>query len=314
MATNITAPIVLFVYNRPWHTRQTLNSLLRNELAKDSDLIVFSDAPKSPDVAMLVTEVRSLLKGITGFKSVRIIERDNNWGLSKSIIEGVTEVVNRYGKVIVLEDDIVTSPSFLQFMNQALDYYEKENRVWHISGWTYPIDTEGLGDAFLWRFMNCWGWATWADRWINFEKNPQRLIENWSEHEKHHFDLDGSGVAWYQVVANLKAEMDTWAIFWYATIYENNGLCINPVRSYVKNIGHDGSGMNCSKLDHSGFTDDELCESVKINWPNEIKELDLARKRVMNYVRNSNKNIFGRIINKLRKYFKNQKKDIRHEM
>lgn len=170
MATNITAPIVLFVYNRPWHTRQTLNSLLTNELAKDSDLIVFSDAPKSPDAAILVTEVRSLLNGITGFKSVRIIERDNNWGLSKSIIEGVTEVVNIYGKVIVLEDDIVTSASFLQFMNQALDYYEKENRVWHISGWNYPIDTEGLGDAFLWRFMNCWGWATWADRWINFEK------------------------------------------------------------------------------------------------------------------------------------------------
>jgi hypothetical protein len=291
------APILLFVYNRPWHTQQTLEALQKNELADQSDLIIYSDAPKNDQAWSQVQEVRDYLKTISGFKSIQIIEREENWGLAKSIISGVTETVNQYGKIIVLEDDIVTSPAFLSFMNQALDFYQNQPKVWHISGWNYPIDPSGLGDTFLWRVMNCWGWATWADRWAHFEKNPQALMHNWSEQQKHHFDLDGSGVFWHQVTANAEGKMNTWAIFWYATIYEKNGLCLNPTQTYVDNIGHDGSGVHC------GDAGKQELVIVNQNLPHQFttnyQENTLAVQRIKEYYQSQYKPIYIRAINKL---------------
>jgi len=113
--------------------------------------------------------VRKYIHSINGFKKVTVVERDKNMGLADSIIDGVTTVVNQYGKLIVLEDDLVTSPYFLKFMNDALDFYQHEKKVWHISGWNYSITTNDLDDVFLWRLMNCWGWATWADKWQHYE-------------------------------------------------------------------------------------------------------------------------------------------------
>ena len=165
------APIVLFVYNRPWHTKQTIDALKNNYLANESELYIYSDAPKHSQDISSVQEVRNYIKSINGFKNIKIIYRKRNYGLADSIIDGVTEIVNKYGKIIVLEDDIVTSPHFLQFINDALIYYEEVNEVWHISGWNYPIQPINLHDTFLWRVMNCWGWATWANRWQYFEKN-----------------------------------------------------------------------------------------------------------------------------------------------
>src|SRR5689334_19947926 len=114
------APITLFVYNRPEHTRRTVEALLKNELAAESDLFIFSDAPKKPESDESVRMVRDYIHAITGFKSVTIIERDRNWGLADSIIDGVTSVVNQYGRIIVLEDDLVVSAHFLEYMNTAL--------------------------------------------------------------------------------------------------------------------------------------------------------------------------------------------------
>ena len=186
------APIVLFVYNRPWHTKQTIEALQKNELAKDSELFIYSDAPKNKEAEKQVKEVRDYIKTISGFKKVTIIEREKNYGLAKNIIEGVTEIVNKYGKVIVLEDDLITSPYFLRFMNEALNFYENEEKVWHISGWNYPIDTNGLGDAFLWRLMNCWGWATWANRWKYYEKDVDKLIASFTKRDIKRFNLGQS--------------------------------------------------------------------------------------------------------------------------
>lgn len=296
------APVVLFVYNRPWHTRQTIEALKKNNLSDKTDLIIFSDAAKDREVASKVQQVREYLKTVNGFNSVRIVERENNWGLAQSIIQGVTDVVNQYGKVIVLEDDIVTSPAFLKFMNQALNYYEKKNKVWHISGWNYPIDTNGLGDAFLWRFMNCWGWATWADRWAFFDKNPDRLIESWSKEKRWHFDLDGSGIAWYQVIANSRSEIDTWAIFWYSSIYEQGGLCLNPTLSYVDNIGLDGSGVH-NENSETHRNNRGLSEKVTIVWPEEIEESQMAVEVVKNYYKKTKKSIKHLIGVYLNKFF-----------
>ena len=158
------SPIVLFVYNRPWHTKQTVEALQKNELAKESELFIYSDEAKNKDVRKSVDEVREYIGKIDGFKKVTIIKREKNWGLANSIIDGVTKTVNEYGKIIVLEDDLITSPYFLKFMNEALEFYKEEQKVWHISGWSYPINTNNIDDVFFLRVMNCWGWATWADK------------------------------------------------------------------------------------------------------------------------------------------------------
>jgi hypothetical protein len=239
------APIALFVYNRLDHTKQTITALQKNELAGKSELFIYSDASNNKNTTSEVKGVREYLRTIDGFKNITIVERKNNWGLAKSIINGVTSIVNEYGKIIVLEDDIVTSPYFLKFMNEALDFYKDEGKVWHISGWNYPLNIKTKENLFFWNTMNCWGWATWQDRWKHFNKDPEKLINNWSPEQIHSFDLKNSGVFWKQVEDNYFKKIDTWAIFWYSAIFENKGLCLNPCDSLVQNIGLDGSGTNC---------------------------------------------------------------------
>jgi hypothetical protein len=282
------APIVLFVYNRPDHTRQTLEALATNLYANESDLLIYSDAPKNQQSEESVQTVRFFIKSIKGFKSITIIERDINWGLANSIIDGVTSVINQYGRVIVLEDDIVTSRYFLQFMNKALDYYENEKKVWHISGWNYPISPNGLKDVFFWRMMNCWGWATWKDRWQYFEKNVDRLIETFSKKDIYRFDINNSARNWVQVIGNKQGKINTWAVFWNATIFKNEGLCLNPTISFVENIGLDGSGVHCGINPSFEL---KIISNKKIDFNLiSIKENKLALKRVMQFYKKNKRN------------------------
>lgn len=239
------APIVLFVYNRPWHTKQTIEALQNNKLASDSELFIYSDETKNEDARKSVDEVREYIDTIDGFKKVTVIKREKNWGLADSIIDGVTKIVNQYGKIIVLEDDLVTSPYFLKFMNEALEFYENEEIVWHVSGWNYPIESDGLDDVFLWRVMNCWGWATWADRWQHYEKDIVKVIDQFSKDDIKRFNFDGAEDFFGQVILNHDKRINTWAIFWYACIFKKDGLCLNPTQTFVENIGHDGSGVHC---------------------------------------------------------------------
>lgn len=266
---NKLSPIVLFAYNRLEHTRQTLQALQQNSLAKESELFIYSDGGKDASSWERVNQVRSYLGSVHGFKKITIIERDTNWGLAHNILDGVTKIVNLFGKGIVLEDDIVTSPYFLDYMNNALNFYEDNKKVWHVSGWNYPITCDDTEDTFAWRMMNCWGWATWADRWQFYKKNPLELMQNFSPYEKYRFDLDGVGGFWSQVVKNNAGLMHTWAIFWYATIFQNDGVCINPMLSFVDNIGFDGSGTN------TGFRDNytqNLNIKAEITFTEDLKE------------------------------------------
>ena len=239
------SPIVLFVYNRPWHTRQTIEALQKNKLANKSELFIYSDAAKTHKDATSVKEVRDYIHNVTGFKRTQIIERDKNWGLAGSIIDGVTSIVNEYGKVIVLEDDLVTSPFFLKFMNDALSFYKDEARVMHISGWNYPLQQDGYEETLFIRGTSCWGWATWADSWAYFEKNIQKLLDTFSDDDKYQLDYDGVADMWRQVEMNHVKKIDTWAIFWYASVFKHNGLCLHPTKTLACNIGHDGSGEHC---------------------------------------------------------------------
>ncbi len=160
------SPIALFVYNRLEETQKTIEYLTKNELAEKSKLFIFSDGFKDEKDKLKVNEVRNYLRTIRGFEEIKIIEKEKNYGLANSIIKGVTGVVNEYGKVIVLEDDLLTSPYFLKFMNDALYLYERENRVGAICGYVYSMK-EQLPETFFLRFFNSWGWATWKKKMEN---------------------------------------------------------------------------------------------------------------------------------------------------
>ena len=278
-------PIVLFVYNRLSHTMKTLEALQDNFDAERSNLYIYSDAARDELSLKKVEEVRAYIKNFKDFKKIEIIERPENFGLAQSITSGVTEIINDYGKVIVLEDDIVTSPYFLNFMNKALDYYAEHKNVWHVSGWNYPIHDEVQQDYFFMHVMNCWGWGTWKDRWKNFNLDKKDDIYSWDKVKIKEFDLDNSGIFWNQVIANKNKKINTWAVFWYATIFASEGLCLNPSQSFVKNIGFDGSGTNCGEENNQlnielnqkdiEFSNNIFKNEIAIN---EIKKFFLKKK------------------------------------
>lgn len=296
------APVLLFVFARPDHTKMALDALAANVLASQSDLIVFADAASNHSDVAAVEEVRRLVKESEGFRSLTLVEREINYGLARNIIEGVTEMCRRYDRVIVLEDDLVTSPGFLSFMNHALERYAHDERVWHVSGWNYPISSDGFGDAFFLRVMNCWGWGTWADRWRYFEKNTEKLLQEFDCEMIKEFDLDRSGVFWSQVLANKKKQIDTWAVYWYATIFKNKGLCLNPAISYVSNIGLDGSGIHrCQNRDQYSSA---LNSNLKLRLPDVIEENIVAINRICDFYHNLKPTLFQRFYVKLTSFFK----------
>jgi hypothetical protein len=293
---NDLAPIVLFVYNRPDHTNETLQALQKNTLSQDSELFIYADAAKNETAQRQVDEVREVIYGISGFKKVTVIQQEKNIGLANSIIGGVSEIVKKYGKIIVIEDDLVTSPYFLKFMNSALDFYAEKKGVWHISGWNYPIETAGLADTFLWRTMNCWGWATWNDRWGKFEKNTDRLIDSFNSEQIKSFNLDGYENFWGQVLANKEGRINTWAIYWYASIFNNNGLCLNPSETFVSNIGLDGSGVHCGV--NASYVAN-LNGKNNIKFETILEENGLVLERIQLFYKKMKKSLFVRIVNKI---------------
>jgi hypothetical protein len=274
------APIALFVYNRPAHTRQTVEALLKNELAGESDLIIYSDAQKKPEAAEAVREVREYIRTITGFRSVSIVEREKNLGLANSIIDGVTSVVNERGRIIVLEDDLVTSPYFLRFMNDALDMYEREESVISIHGYVYPV-AEKLPETFFLRGADCWGWATWKRGWELFEPDGEKLLASLKiEHLETEFNFGGSYDYLGMLDSQVKGENDSWAIRWYASAFLKNKLTLYPGRSLVLNIGNDNSGTHCGATEI--FSGDIIARPVAVGGIPIVASLE-ARSAVAKY-------------------------------
>lgn len=177
---NKLAPIALFVYNRPDHALQTLRALQKNNLAKESDLFIFCDGAKNEDAVVKAKEVHKIIDNISGFKTVVVEKRDVNKGLANSIISGVSKIINQYEKIIVVEDDLVTSQYFLQFMNDGLCFYQNNEKIISIHGYIYPLKTE-LPETFFLRGADCWGWATWKRGWNLFNANGLQLLQQLQE-------------------------------------------------------------------------------------------------------------------------------------
>ena len=239
------APILLFVYNRTIHAYRCIESLLKNPLAPESELYIYSDAAKDTSQQDAVTEVRDYIHTIQGFKKITIIERKENWGLARSIIDGVTTLVNQYGKVIVLEDDLVVAPHFLKFMNDALDVYKNEPKVGHIQACDFTQD-ESLPETFLIKWTGSWGWATWDRAWKHFNPNGKELLNELEERKlTYTFDFNGKYGYTRMLRRQIEGKNNSWAIRWNASLFLKDILSLNVGRSLVQNEGFDGSGTNC---------------------------------------------------------------------
>lgn len=291
------APIVLFVYNRPGHTKRALDALALNQEAEESVLYVYCDGPKAnatEEDLYRINQTREIVKSQQWCKEVHVEEQAQNKGLADSIIDGVTDIVNRYGKIIVLEDDIVTSKVFLKYMNEALSLYENEDNVMHISSFVPVTDgQEKLPETYLLKFMSCWGWATWKQSWnkliINTEFLYAYLVNKKREKD---FGLDGAINYIEQLKQNLSGEIKTWAIKWAATIYILDGLCLYPKQSLVEQIGFDGSGVHCGVDGNNLYDVTLLTEPVDIS-PVKIRESSAGRiylKRFYQYGKESSFN------------------------
>lgn len=293
------APICLFVYNRLEHTKKTVESLGKNDLAEKSELFIFSDGPKDNDTDReKINSIREYLGTIDGFKDVKIIERNENHGLAKSIIMGVTEIVNQFGKVIVLEDDLITSPYFLKYMNEALTFYENEKKVISIHGYNYPVD-KVLPETFFLRGADCWGWATWKRDWDLFESDGKRLLaELESRNLMRQFDLDGA----YNFSGMLRRQIaglnNSWAVRWHASAFLANKLTLYPGKSLIENIGQDKSGTHTSsgKTYKANISENPVAVG---NIP--VEENKEARQAIIEYLFSLRPSITERITNLFKK-------------
>jgi hypothetical protein len=239
------APILLFVYNRPEHTRRCIESLLRNPLVSESNLFIYADGAKDCMQQEAVNEVRNYIRTLQGFKQITLIERNENWGLARNIIDGVSTQVNQYGRIIVLEDDLVVAPYFLTFMNEALEIYKDEPKVGHIQACDFTQDPS-LPDTFLIKWTGSWGWATWDRAWKHFNPNGQELLHELEARKlTHTFDFNGKYGFTRMLRRQIEGKNNSWAIRWNASLFLKNILSLNVGRSLVQNEGFDGSGTNC---------------------------------------------------------------------
>lgn len=295
----MTAPVALFVYARPDHTRRTVEALLKNLEAADTDLIVFSDAAKSPDKSAAVEEVRRYVDSIQGFRSVSVYSRPFNFGLAKSIIEGVSQVLSEHDSVIVLEDDMITSPHFLAYMNDGLAQYENDDRVISLHGYMYPV-SDPLPEAFFLRGADCWGWATWRRGWDLFNPEGQFLFDELRcQKLLNAFDFNGAYGYSAMLEGQIAGSNDSWAIRWYASAFLANKLTLYPGKSLVRNIGNDSSGT------HSGTSsalDVDLANSPIDLSGVQVEHSEKAAKAIEGFFRKKQppiKRLLSRVLSKI---------------
>lgn len=289
------APVVMFVYNRPIHTEKSLESLQKNKLAKETILYVYADGSKlnsSTEEKKKITDTRNIIKTLTGFKQVVLIEKEKNEGLAISVITGVTEIVNKHGKVIVLEDDLLVSPYFLDFMNEGLDAYESSPNIYSINGYMFPVEHQTPSVVLL-PYTSTWGWATWAEKWKVFNTN----MEGKEFLKSNPFLACRFNLGHYKYNDMLSFENNSWGIKWYFSVFIRGGLNVFPTISLVRNIGFDGSGTNGgnSNESHQNFVSKKLMmckkESIDLDFFNKFinhfkKENISLPRRLFKFLKN----------------------------
>ncbi len=243
-------PVALFTYKRPEHTEATLRALGQNTLASATDLVIYCDGPKREEDRPSVEAVRRLVHQVSGFASVRIIERECNIGLANSITSGVTDILQTHESIIVIEDDLVTSPHFLEYMNAALIHYKNDPKAFSIGAYNFPIKTMPIPSDYSWdtyaSFRCCsWGWATWTDRWKRVDWGMgyySAFMRDQAAQEA--FNRGGPDMTGLLKLQH-EGRIDSWAIRFCYAHHTNRMHCIYPIKTLVQNIGLDNSGSHC---------------------------------------------------------------------
>jgi len=298
------SPIILFVYNRPLHTRQVLDALKLNELVAESTLYIYADGAKagaSADTLKKIEETRNVISTVNWCREVFIIEREQNYGLQQSIITGVTEVVNKHGKVIVLEDDIVTSEFFLSYMNDALQLYQNEEQVLSIGSFNFFATDSKVSDTFFVPIPDCWGWATWKNRWHLFEPDGQLLLDKLRQQNLiTKFNLEGAYNFENMLIGQINGTVSSWAVRWQALSYLQNKLNLYPKYSVTKNIGFDASGTNGGADIYSSLI--KLpAKSIVVNKLPLVQDKSIEKKMIAGYLKINRPGWLSGVRDKLKK-------------
>ena len=292
------APIVLFAFNRPEHLKRTVESLASNVFAKESDLVVFCDGPRTEAEQATTNLVRQYARTILGFNSLVVVDRDRNWGLAPSVIEGVSQIVRKYGRVIVLEDDMITNRDFLSYMNGCLELYKNEDKVISISGYIYPV-AAALPETFFLRGADCWGWATWKRGWDLFDADGLNLLTTIKARQLQcEFNFNNSYPYVNMLERQVLGKNSSWAIRWYASAFIKDKLTLYPGKSLVQNIGMDGTGTHCSETTH--FTEADVLSHRRIALHRvAIGHNDAAYDQICSYFAARKKSLMHRAMDKI---------------
>jgi len=291
------SPVVVFAYNRPKHLGATLRALSKNILAPHVEVFIFVDGPKTDDDVKRIDEIKKQIANCSGFKSLTAIYRLNNLGLSSSVIKGVSETLENWESVIVLEDDMITSPYFLEYMNQGLIKYKNNPLVSCIHGYVYPGLKDGSETFFL-RGADCWGWGTWRESWKLFNSNGEFLLnELRNKNLIKEFDFNGSYPFSSMLENQVLGKNDSWAVRWYASIFLAGKLTLYPTKSLVQNIGMDSSGQNC--INSSNY-DVELPAHPVLVKDIEVRHSISRYREFESFFRRQHVNLFQRIVNRVR--------------
>jgi hypothetical protein len=297
------APLVLFTYKRLDTLKQTISALQKNYLATESDIYIFSDAAKGKQDFETVTAVRNYLKSVSGFKSITIYEAPVNKGLAKSIIEGITQILENHETVIVLEDDLILTANFLTFMNKGLDFYQTDDRIFSISGYGFKINPpKGYNlDVYLYGRSSSWGWATWRNRWETVDWE----VRDWNNFSKNRiakkaFNKNGSDM-FSMLKSCMEGKNSSWAIRFCYNQFKQGKYTIYPFLSKVDNIGFDNDATNCKQFYSRFKTKMDIGDSLDFHFDKSILPNSKIEKDWFHYQSISIR-IFSKIMSIFNKY------------
>ena len=284
---NSYSPIALFVHNRLKHVKNVIAAIKKNSISKKSIIYIFSDFSDDQVEIHKINKIRKYLKNLKGFQKIIIVERKDNFGTSKNIVLGLNQIFKKYSRCIIIEDDILISKNFLSQMNYFLEKFSKFKNIVTIEGYMYPVKfKKNTPNYFLLKGVGCWGWATWKRSWKNYEESASKLLNEFSGKKEliYNFDYYGS-YPYYKMLKKQKwTKKKSWAIKWYAYNFIKNNYSIYFKNTLVKNIGLDGSGVNC-KIDYQINQKKFKIHKYKIKANEIINENIQAKRDIAKYLK-----------------------------
>lgn len=297
------SPIAIFLYNRPEKTISCLNSISANIDFNDSPLYIFIDGPKNNNDKIKINEIKKIISSFNFMNLVEINFKETNIGLAKSIFFGVNYVLSKHDTIIVLEDDLTFNKGFLIYMNNCLDKYRSKN-IYQVCGYLWGNNMRDfINTPYIIPNINSWGWATWKEKWTEFElgKIKKDELKNFDSNDINKFNLHGSYDYFKILKKHFKGKVDSWAIQWYYHVFKNNGFSVYPNSSLVINGGMDGSGTHTISRKYTS----QVSEDLKISYPDKLTfNMDLYRRFCVELKKINNETLLSKILFRALRYLK----------